>query len=66
MATTSETTTVKVADGASLDVLHWFRQNHVNIENQLGSKVKSMTLTFDAATGYALTYTKVDAPTTEA
>lgn len=63
MTTITPTTTV-VADGPTLDVLHWFRQNQINIENQLGTKVSAMTLTYDVATGYAMTYTPL--ATTEA
>lgn len=52
------TVTSTIQDGQTLDVLHWFRQNQLNIENILGKKVSAMSLSFDAVTGYSMSYTE--------
>ena len=59
---TNNTVTTQVADGATLDVLHWFRQNHINVENIIGTKVKAMTLIYDesAPSKYSISYTPAD------
>ena len=72
----NNTVTTQVADGATLDVLHWFRQNKINVENIIGTKVKAMSLSYDesAPSKYVISYTPADvvapvdpaAPPTEA
>lgn len=72
----NNTVTTQVADGATLDVLHWFRQNQINVENIIGTQVKAMSLIYDesAPSKYLISYTPADvvvpvdpaAPPTEA
>lgn len=53
-----KTVTVNVENEQALDVVYWFRQNKQNIENMIGAKVSTMTLTYDKTAGYVMTYEK--------
>lgn len=63
MTTTGKTVSIQGTD-AEQDVLLWFRQNKVNMENMLGKKLKSMSLTWTIDGSTQLHYEEVEAPET--
>lgn len=67
MTTTSPTavTTVRIqGTDAEQDVLLWFRQNRINMENMLGKKLKNMSITWTKDGETLLTYEE-DVPPAE-
>lgn len=61
MTTTPVTVTTPAMNSATVDVLSWFRQNHKNIENMLGKKLSSITLTYTQEDGYVVSYAEAPA-----
>lgn len=61
MATSSTGKTVSIqGTDAEQEVLFWFRQNKVNLENMMGKKIKSMTLSWTLDGTTQLIYEEVD------
>ena len=63
----NKTVSVQGTD-AEQEVLFWFRQNKVNLENMIGKKLSSMSLSWTIDGGIQLQYTEIvpdHAPVTE-
>ena len=61
---TNKTVSVQGTD-AEQEVLLWFRQNKVNLENMIGKKLSSMTLSWTIDGSTQLEYTEMEpAPVT--
>ena len=56
---TSKTVSVQGTD-AEQEVLFWFRQNKVNLENMIGKKLSSMTLSWTIDGSTQLEYTEIE------
>ena len=64
---TNKTVSIQGTD-AEQEVLIWFRQNKVNLENMIGKKLSSMSLSWTIDGGTQLQYTEIVpdlAPVTE-
>ena len=64
---TNKTVSIQGTD-AEQEVLIWFRQNKVNLENMIGKKLSSMSLSWTIDGGTQLQYTEIvpdPAPVTE-
>ncbi|MEG1707076.1 MAG: hypothetical protein RR285_00020 [Acinetobacter sp.] len=58
MSEVGDTVEVSAQNGQEIEVLNWFKQNKTTLERMLGVEVTAMSLSYDAAAGYKLNYTK--------
>ena len=64
MTTDNTTVTVTVQNPQDVELLYWLKQNKTNIENTVGTKLTSFTLSYTEADGFNVSYTKKAATVT--